>query len=57
MTQEEDEGDDPNLEIFEMETLDLSESGGKSGNENCERGCDDVSCLLDLDTEAEKDPK
>jgi hypothetical protein len=30
---DEDEGDDPNLEIFEMQMIDLWESGGESGNE------------------------
>jgi hypothetical protein len=30
--EKEDEGEDPNLEIFEMQMLDPSESGGESGN-------------------------
>jgi hypothetical protein len=29
---EEDEGEDSNLEIFEMQILDLWKSGGESGN-------------------------
>jgi hypothetical protein len=32
MTEEEDGGEDLNLEIFEMQMLDLWESGGISGN-------------------------
>jgi hypothetical protein len=30
--EEEDEGEDPNLEIFEMQMLDVWDNGGESGN-------------------------
>jgi hypothetical protein len=32
VTAEQDEGEDPNLEIFEMQMLDLWENGGESEN-------------------------
>jgi hypothetical protein len=54
---EEDEGENPNLEIFEMQILDLWETGGESGNGECERGSGEVSHDLDLGAEAEENPE